>query len=213
MHIFAISGLGADKRVFQFLELDYEWVALDWIAPQKGETLSQYAHRFIAHYELEQEQNAVLLGVSFGGMVAVEISKRINPRLTMLISSAETRQELPVWMRFLGKTFLDTTLPASLFNPPRKLAYYFFGTRRRALLNAILEDTDPTFAKWAVGALMRWENEQVLSARVKICGTHDRLLPPKDPHAIFIEKGGHFMIVDQAPQISSILNSHLNALS
>jgi len=34
MKIYAIPGLGADKRVFEHLQLEYELVALDWIPPK-----------------------------------------------------------------------------------------------------------------------------------------------------------------------------------
>lgn len=39
MKIYGISGLGADKRVFQFLTLNYEFISIDWITPNKNETI------------------------------------------------------------------------------------------------------------------------------------------------------------------------------
>ena len=40
MKLYAISGLGADKRVFQYLDLDYELIHIDWIPPLKGERIA-----------------------------------------------------------------------------------------------------------------------------------------------------------------------------
>jgi hypothetical protein len=38
--VYFISGLGADSRVFSFLDLSYfEPVFLDWLPPQKKESL------------------------------------------------------------------------------------------------------------------------------------------------------------------------------
>jgi len=44
MTIYFISGLGADERVFQFLDLsDIKKVFIKWITPQINEELSAYA--------------------------------------------------------------------------------------------------------------------------------------------------------------------------
>ena len=44
--VYFISGIGADKRVFSFLDLSFcEPVFLDWIAPNKQESLESYALR------------------------------------------------------------------------------------------------------------------------------------------------------------------------
>ncbi len=39
MILYAISGLAADKRVFDFLKLDCKLIPLDWIKPFKNEAL------------------------------------------------------------------------------------------------------------------------------------------------------------------------------
>ena len=45
MKLYAISGLGADQRVFKYLTLDCEIIPLEWIDPQKNEPLENYAIR------------------------------------------------------------------------------------------------------------------------------------------------------------------------
>jgi hypothetical protein len=45
MKIYAISGLGADKRVFSNLSLNYDIVHLDWIEPKPNESISEYSLR------------------------------------------------------------------------------------------------------------------------------------------------------------------------
>ncbi len=45
MKLYAISGLGADQRVFQFLTLEYELFPIDWITPIQNETIEDYAIR------------------------------------------------------------------------------------------------------------------------------------------------------------------------
>ena len=45
MKIYGISGLGADKRVFEYLTLDYQFIPIDWIKPEDKETIEEYSLR------------------------------------------------------------------------------------------------------------------------------------------------------------------------
>lgn len=212
MKIYAISGLGADKRVFQFLKLKHEFIPIDWIDPLKNESIAEYAKRFSS--VIDTSEKFCVLGVSFGGLIAVEISKFLNPELTILISSAETRQEIPLIYRFLGKTKIVKIIPAKLLNPPRWMAKILFGTKKVALLNEILDDADLKFTKWAVQELSSWKNEQKVEKVLKIVGTKDKLIPLKNEQDIeLIEGGGHLMIIDNADEVSAIINKELKKLN
>ncbi len=212
MKIYGISGLGADKRVFQYLTLDCEFIPLDWIAPKNKETIERYSMRLAQNIEMNEDFG--ILGVSFGGLVATEISKKLNPKLTILISSAETKRELRNIYRLIGKTGIINYLPKKIFFPPRKIANWAFGAKQKQLLNHILDDADLKFTKWAIGELTSWNNTKKLKNRIlKIGGTNDKLIPPsKDSNIRLIEKGEHFMIVDRAEEISEIINKEINTL-
>ena len=204
MKLYGISGLGADKRVFEYLDLDCKLIPIEWIEPLKNETIKSYSIRISK--SINREEDFGIMGVSFGGLVAVEISKRLNPKLTILVSSAETRLELRLIYRIIGKTKLLKLIPQFLFDPPRIIADWIFGAVNKKLLNQILNDTDLYFAKWAVNQLTNWSNIEKLSNPVlKIGGTHDKLITPNKNQRL-IEKGVHFMIVDRADEISQIIN-------
>ena len=212
MKIYGISGLGADKRVFQFLNLEYEFIPIDWIDPLKKESITEYAKRFSS--VIDTSEKFCVLGVSFGGLIAVEISKFLKPELTILISSAETRKEIPLIYRFLGKTKIVKIIPAKLLNPPRWIAKILFGTKKINLLNEILNDTDLKFTKWAVQELFAWKNDQRVENVLKITGTKDKLIPQKPNENIaFIKGGGHLMIIDNAKEVSEIINKEINLLN
>ena len=212
MKIYGISGLGADKRVFQFLNLEYEFIPIDWIDPLKKESITEYAKRFSS--VIDTSEKFCVLGVSFGGLIAVEISKFLKPELTILISSAETRQEIPLIYRFLGKTKIVKIIPAKLLNPPRWIAKILFGTKKINLLNEILNDTDLKFTKWAVQELFAWKNDQRVENVLKITGTKDKLIPQKpNENMAFIKGGGHLMIIDNAKEVSEIINKEINLLN
>jgi len=77
MKIYCISGLGADRRVFKNLKLEAELIFVDWIIPKKKEHISSYASRLAT--VINQDEEFGLLGVSFGGLIAVEMNKVLIP--------------------------------------------------------------------------------------------------------------------------------------
>jgi len=207
MKLYGISGLGADKRVFQKLSLECELIPIDWIEPKQNETIAAYSIRLSR--KIDTTEKFGIIGVSFGGLVAVEMSKKLNPALTILISSAETSKELRAIYRLFGKSGLINLIPTKLFDPPRGMANWIFGAKNKQLLNQILDDTDLVFAKWAVKELVNWKNdEKVKNPILKIGGTHDKLIPAKG-NTKLIERGAHFMIVDRADEISEMINEWL----
>lgn len=86
--IYLISGLGADERMFQRLNFyNFEPVYLQWISPKKNESISDYAARLKSQIT---EEKPIIIGLSLGGMMAVEISKQIKTEKVVLISSIKT---------------------------------------------------------------------------------------------------------------------------
>ncbi|HQV56104.1 MAG TPA: alpha/beta hydrolase, partial [Chitinophagaceae bacterium] len=83
--VYFISGLGADKRAFSFLDLSFcEPIFIDWIKPVDNESLYQYAMRL---KEQINEPSPIIVGVSFGGMLATEIAKSDASAKVIIISS------------------------------------------------------------------------------------------------------------------------------
>lgn len=209
MKIFAISGLGADKRVFEDLTLNYELTYIDWISPHKNENIMAYSKRLIAEYKIDNYSTIGIIGLSFGGLIATEISKIVKPTFTILISSVSTKDELSIGLRLLGKSKIIEFIPHQCFRIPKPIAHFMFGTKRKKMLNTILNQSDLFFTKWAIIELLNWQNKTLISPLIKISGTKDKLLPPKGINYFLIEKGEHFMIVDRAKEISTLLNQLL----
>ena len=124
--IYLISGLGADKRVFSKLELgDLNVVHLDWIEPLKNETLKSYAMRLAAGIDSSEE--FYLLGVSFGGVVAQEIAKILNPKKVFIISSMMHHNELPMLYN-LGRLLMPL-IQGFLLTIPLPFFRFTFGVK------------------------------------------------------------------------------------
>lgn len=205
--VYFISGLGADKRAFSFLDLSFcEPVFVDWINPLKKESLKDYALRL---REQISEEHPTVVGVSFGGMLAAEMAKADNLMKAIIIASSKSADEFPAYLRF-GKYFpVYKWLPGKLLKTGRlNWILGAQGEEQKKLMRTIIADADPAFLKWAIGAILTW-NEKMASPNVKhIHGTADRLLPFRYVKADFIIKGGtHMMSINKPSEISAVLKS------
>ncbi|MEW6468852.1 MAG: alpha/beta hydrolase [Bacteroidota bacterium] len=202
--IYIFSGLGADERVFGNLDLDgYDPVFMKWIQPLPGEGIEAYAKRLSAGIVPEKP---VLLGLSFGGMMAVEVAKHISTERVILISSAKSRDELPYYYRLAGRMRLHKLLPSVLLKQAGPLAYWLFGAEskeEKLLLRTILRETDTAFLRWAIHQALTWKNRQPIANLTHIHGTSDRLLPYRFVKAHGKVRGGHFMVLNRSRELGA----------
>ena len=204
--IYIFSGLGVDERVFDNIDFsDLDAVFVDWIDPLKNETFESYARRISKDFE----KDSILIGLSFGGMLAVEVSKIIPTKKVILIASAKNKNELPKWFLFAGKFKFNSLVPSSLLKSTNFITNWLFGAvtpAEKQLLKNIIKDTDPKFLKWAINQIVNWENTDVPQNCIHIHGTNDRILPSKHLKVDFsIKNGGHFMTVNKAKEIERII--------
>ncbi len=206
-HLFLFSGLGADHRVFQFLNLEGFRVSyINWLKPLARESMQQYAARIAGQIHTE---NPVLIGLSFGGMMAMEVAKHIETEKIILISSAKTHKEIPPYFRLAGKLKLSKIATLATAKKSNALAYRMMGAEtaeEKNLMKAILAETDPVFFKWAVEKVVTWNNRVLHENVVHIHGTNDLLLPIRFVKAdISIKNGTHLMTLKNANEISEII--------
>lgn len=204
--IYIFSGLGVDKRVFatiDFSGLNISFV--DWIDPLKNETFESYAERISKDFE----KHSILIGLSFGGMLAVEVSKIIPVKNVILIASAKNKNELPKWFLIAGKLKLNRIVPASLLKTTNFVTNWLFGvttSTEKLLLKNIIKHTNPTFLKWAINQIVNWKNIDIPQNCIHIHGTKDRILPSKHLKVDYtIKNGSHFMTVNKAKEIERII--------
>ena len=205
---YLIPGLGADERVFNGLCLPGPATVLAWLPPQSAtEPLRHYAARLAA--AVPPGQPCWLVGVSFSGLLALEIGRLRPLARVVLISSLADASQLPPLLKLGRATGLYRLVPFKLLSWLPRLAQWFFGARNGReyrLLAQILRDTDPVFARWATRQLLHWDSTGVPTA-VRLHGTHDRLLPAGSAPVYYQLLGaGHFMIVSHAAQISQLLS-------
>jgi len=206
--VYFISGLGANSKTFSFLQLNFcTPIFVQWIAPLRNETLEKYAIRLFK--ESIKDEAAIIVGLSFGGMLTTEICKQYPLVKGILISSNKTSDEFPFWLK-IGKYF-----PAYKYSPKKwavrynPMLHWFLGDKKPTttkLLKEILAKTDVTFTRWAIEAIMHWENK-IAPANIKaVHGTADKLLPYRFVRNAKAVKGGtHLMIMDESEMVSNFL--------
>lgn len=207
-NIYCVSGLGADERVFQKLKFEgYQPIHICWVEPEKGESIGEYARRLTSQIKSERP---ILIGLSFGGIVAMEMAKQIDTEKVILISSTKNEREIPFYFRLFRRLPVYRLLPARLILWfARLLASWFFSLEtvdERKLFRAILFDTNARFMKWAIHQVVTWKNELIPQNVYHIHGEGDRIFPYRFVHEDFsVEHGGHFMIMNRAERISNLI--------
>jgi len=208
-----ISGLGADKKAFQKIKLPsaYEPVFLDWIAPQKKESLSNYARRFSSL--IKNDDAFILIGLSFGGMLASEIARLRSPMKTIIISSLASSNELPWYLKNAGRVGLHKAVPIK-FLKAASILKNFMGVRSKedkAIIYNYAKSADPALVRWSIDAIVNWNYPDRLPGIVHLHGSDDRMLPLKYTHPDFVIKGGgHLMIFNKADEVNKILREVLS---
>jgi pimeloyl-ACP methyl ester carboxylesterase len=211
MKVYLIPGLGADKRVFRNIILPegFEMIHMNWLEPKVDESLSTYAGRLATSINMNEPWS--LIGLSFGGMLATEISRQFKPRQTILIASIPSSSQLPRYYKLVAPLKLHKFLPMGLFKNA-SLVKRFFTTETaedKALIRRIIAETDSSFIRWALGAILEWNNTEIPQGIYHIHGTKDRLLPFRNvlPTHI-IPGGGHLLVMNRASDV----NKHLKEI-
>ncbi len=212
MDIYCISGLGADERLFKNLKIANATLKyINWVKPDKNDDISSYAEKLIP--QIDQSQPFSLLGVSLGGVLAVEISSKINPKKVFVISSVKSTKEFPFyfkWMRWMKVKYL---ISARLLKSAKPLIELFFGKMSKAdkkLISKMIDDADTIFTPWAAKAIIAWQSKDHLTPFHKILqivGDKDLIFRHSNiKECIVINGGTHVMILDKALEIGKIID-------
>lgn len=212
IHAYLMPGMAASSSIFEYLTLPaerFQLHVLDWVLPNKGDTLKQYAQKMcneIVH------ENPVLIGVSFGGLLVQEMAKFVPVRKIIVISSIKMKSELPKRMLFARYTNIHKLLPTGLINNVELLAKYAFGetvTKRLVLYEKYLSVRDKSYIDWCIHQMVHWEQMEYPKNLVHIHGENDTVFPISNiKSCITVKNGTHTMIIHRAKWF----NEHLPAI-
>ena len=209
--LYCLPGLGVDERAFSRLVVP-GWTirVLRWLRPEPGEPLARYARRM---REQIDEERPVVLGLSFGGMIAIEMARQAPLRQVILLSSIRGHAEMPSWMRLSGRLRLHRIVPLPVMRFFSQFNNGRLGVRtpeEKAFVQEYRRNADPWYLNWAIDAIVRWSNEWQPEGLVHIHGSGDRIFPMARLQPTHIIPGGtHLMVFNQAEEVSRVLGEVL----
>ncbi|MGJ5641578.1 alpha/beta hydrolase [Formosa sp. S-31] len=201
IHVYFMPGMAANPSIFEYIKLPerrfkIHW--LEWRIPKADDTLESYAKTMCLEIK---EKQVVLVGVSFGGILVQEMSKYIDVRKVIIISSVKTRNELPRRMKLAKATKAYKLVPTQLLGDIELLAKYAFGetaTKRVDLYKKYLSVNDKWYLDWAIEQIICWTQEEPLPNTIHIHGDKDAVFPHQYVKDCITIKGGtHVMIINK----------------
>jgi len=188
--------------------------------PDANDDMRSYAVKLAKQIKHE---NIILVGVSYGGMLASEIAAQqtatatssspfpFHIEKTILISSCKHNGEFPAGMKWAGKLNIHKAVPYRMILRNNKLNRFVFDLRSKEeelyLKRMMLKDNELEFIKRSINIILKWEKKESGNGVLHIHGNKDRLITPGNIHADYwIEDGGHFMVWNKADEISGIIN-------
>jgi pimeloyl-ACP methyl ester carboxylesterase len=209
--IYCISGLGADERAFSKLDIKgYQLKVIGWLLPLPGETLPQYAMRMCQSIT---EEEPILMGLSFGGMLCTEIAKQVPVKKVIIISSIKSSEELPLWMKTVARLKLNQVLPmrsTRLTQPVQNRMLGISTAEEKKLVYEYRKKVPMLYTNWAINQALNWKNDWMHPKTWHIHGDQDNMFPIKYIKPSFVIKnGGHFMIMNKAAEVSYCINAIL----
>lgn len=201
IHVYFMPGLAASSSIFERINLPkdiFEIHLLEWFQPENHETLKIYAKRMAKKVVYD---DAVLLGVSFGGILVQEMAQFLNLRKLIIVSSVKSNVELPNRMKFAKATKAYKLLPTSLLQDVEKLVKYAFGDvmkQRVKLYEQFLHLRNKEYLDWAIEQVVCWERVIIDPSVIHIHGEADEVFPAKNIKSFIPVKGGtHLMILNR----------------
>lgn len=201
IHVYLMPGMAASPLIFEYIKLPeprFQIHLLEWFLPIEDESISDYALRMCAKIKHE---NVVLLGVSFGGVLVQEMSKHINLRKLIIVSSVKSMHELPKHMLLAKATKAYKLLPTQLASNIDFLEKYAFGetvTKRIELYKKYLSVNDSVYLNWAIKNMVSWSQEKPDPKLIHIHGDSDKVFPIKNiQNCIILKNGTHIAVINK----------------
>lgn len=200
INVYFMPGMAASSGIFERIHLPtetFEMHLLEWVLPNKDESLIDYAKRMAENIKHE---NVILVGVSFGGILVQEMKPFVNPKKIIIISSVKSNVELPRGMKIAKTTKAYKLIPTKLFENIELLAKFTFGSsilkQKIKLYEKFLSVRDKSYLDWAIEQIINWDRTEIDNEIIHIHGDADEVFPIKHiKKCIPVKDGTHIMIL------------------
>ena len=201
-----LPGMGADSRMYPKTHYHrLSWVNfLDWPVYQGEKTIDALALRVIDEYDITAK--TIVGGASLGGMVAVEIAKRLDiDRVILIGSTAQPKNINPALMRL--SAFAHLAQVSHLKWIAEKI-----NRSGKSLFLSMFEAADGEFMKAMIQAICKWRGIDGYRCRVcHIHGARDKVILPPFRGATIIPTAGHLLPITHGDVVAKFIAHYTGA--
>lgn len=197
--MYLLPGIGTDVGMYS-----QEWRSMpnvrliDWRGCEDSVSLPSAARRLIDRFSIRD--GSVVLGTSLGGMVACEISKVVDLKHLILVSSAVCKEEINAFLSFIHP-LVDVT--------PIKLVQQVV-SKYPSDLAKMFGKSNAQFTRSMCKAIFSWNGlgDNDISP-IRIHGLHDKVIPLPSAVDCTID-GGHCITMTHATDCIQFLKARIN---
>jgi len=214
-HIFFISGLGADHRAFNRIELEgYQQTHVPWVIPEKSDTMHSYARKMAE--PILAAKNPIVIGVSLGGMLASEMTTFVPHLQAILISSIKSPIERSLVLK-AGRVFPVQRIMSVWFM--KKMSFVWRWSKYKLpkdevdVMVKMFHEQDNRFLKWAMINAPKWKGTGVRERIHHIHGDSDRMFPLKRIEgSTVVKEGTHLMVFAKGAEVTALIKEELKRI-
>ena len=187
--------IGADARLFhRQLSLNAHIEVPPWIEPVDTESLAEYAARMTD--TIQTRPPFYLGGCSFGGMIALEVARHIEPKAIILMGSCRT--PISVNQALLGIAPLARLMPK-----------WMLRLSSHCSPQSIQHDVGVSskMLRWGPRAIIRWKGVSYSNSRIhQIHGGCDRIIPARNVAADqIVRTAGHLINLTHSEDVNRFI--------
>lgn len=210
--IYLLPGQGSDKRIFNKINFEgFDTIHLACLVPEKKETMQHYAARMME--QVDTSGDFSFIGVSLGGMIAVEMAQLCRPQHVIIISSAKNKYELPRKYRFMQKVPINKLFSGKLLRALGLVVQPIVepdSMRERATFKSMMKNKNPFFLKRGIDMIIHWDRTETDPQIVHLHGTRDHTIPFRKVESVIkIKNGSHMMTLTRAGEVGLVIRTVL----
>lgn len=208
-NVYFISGMCYSCSVYDGVELPKGFVKkyIEWEIPKLTDTIEEYAYKMAKN--IDTKKKFILVGYSFGGVIAQEIARFSNPEKVIIISSMKDEREIPSLFEMGRKMNFADNIPMRLYSTSNFMINlfnrYVYNVPTTAL-GDFMTVIDPIYIRWSLRQITHWLPSAKVDNIYHIHGTRDQVFPYEqiiEPRTVV--GGDHLMIVKRTKDVNKLL--------
>lgn len=198
-----LPGMMADHRLLAEQQAAFPNLIIPpWPEHHPSDTIASFAEKIAD--PLRPIGPCVVGGVSFGGIVALELARHLNSPGCILISSISSPREMPFRFRILRPIGF---LPEPAFNATTfAITRLFRSSMRRGVKRRSDQMLASPFFSWATRAILRWKGCDPAIPIAQIHGDSDLTFPIGLTQPDHVVKGaGHMLVATHSDIVNEFI--------